>query len=163
MISVRKTETADVQMLSDIQKAAFMPLFEKYRDEGNPALRGKEDIERRIGSEYFACFTIFEEDEVVGGLWYKLKGTTPSGEALGDGRYYLQRVFIRPERQSKGIARQAILKAEKELADANTFLVDFPGDLIKNRRCYENAGFTDTGRRMRIQENLVLSIYEKKI
>lgn len=163
MITVKRTKEADVQTLSDIQRAAFMPLYERFRDQGNPALRGKEDIERRLGTDVFACFTIFSQDEIVGGLWYKLKGQTPSGETLGDGKCYLQRVFIRPDMQSRGIARQAILLSEKEIADAKEFCVDFPETLSKNRRCYENAGYRDSGKSLRCADGLVLSLYEKRV
>lgn len=163
MISVRKTQAADVKTLWEIQKEAFYPLYEKYKDEGNPALRDETDIARRLESEYFSCFTIYSDDEIVGGLWYKVKGACISEDVLGDGKYYLQRVFIRPDVQSKGIAQRAILESEAYFNDAEVFFVDFPEDLQKNRRCYEKAGYTFAGKRVKVQEGLVLACFEKRI
>ena len=59
------------------------------------------------------------------------------------------------------LPKDPILLCEKELSDAKSFLVDFPEDLIKNKRCYEKVGFTDTGKRLTVQPNLVLACYEK--
>lgn len=163
MVSVRKTLAEDVTTLWEIEKSAFLPLYERYHDRGNPALRDETDISRRLGSEYFSCFTIFMEDKIVGGLWYKVKGACVGEETLGNGKYYLQRVFIAPDMQSKGIAQKAILESEAYFEDAKTFFVDFPEDLQKNRRCYEKAGYRDTGMRVEVQKGLVLACFEKKV
>lgn len=161
-IWIRETQEAEALELSNIQKAAFRPIYEKYHDEGNPCLRGVEDIANRLGAEYFRYFTIFLDEETVGGVLYKCKGSTPFGENLGEGQYYLQRVYIKPELQCKGIAQTALLLCEKEFADAKCFWVDFPEDLIKNRRCYEKVGFVDTGKRLEVQPGLVLASSKKE-
>jgi ribosomal protein S18 acetylase RimI-like enzyme len=160
-ITVRATEESEALELSKIQKEAFLPLYEKYHDEGNPCLRGVEDVANRLNSDYFRYFTIFLDEEVVGGIFYRCQGSTPFEDDLGDGKYYLQRIYIKPEKQGNGIAQTAILICEKELPDAKCFLVDFPEDLTKNRMCYEKAGFKDTGKRSSIHPNLVLACYEK--
>lgn len=93
----------------------------------------------------------------------KGKGRTPFVENLEEGQYYLQRVYVTPEQQCKRIAQTAILLCEKEFPNANCFFVDFPEDLMKNKRCYEKAGFVDTGKRLQEQPNLVLTCFEKFI
>jgi len=52
---------------------------------------------------------------------------------------------------------------ERELADATLFSVEFPQDLEKNRTCYTKAGFKDTGRRVKTEEEIVLARFEKRI
>ena len=47
--------------------------------------------------------------------------------------------------------------------DAKLFSVDFPEDLPKNRRCYEKAGFCDTGKRLEAEPGLVLACFEKRV
>ena len=163
MITVRKTTENEVILLSEIQKQAFMPLYERYHDEGNPYLRGSEDIEKRLNTEYFRCFTICNDEEIVGAIWYKCKGKCPFLDQLHAGEYYLQRIFIKPEHQCKRIAQKAILLCEKEFSDAKYFSVDFPEDLIKNRRCYEKAGFCDSGKRLEVEPGLTLACFEKFI
>lgn len=162
-ISIKPTQENESLELCSIQQAAFLPLYEKYHDEGNPYLRGEEDISDRLNSDYFRYFTIFSDGEIVGGVLYKRKGRTPFVRNLEEGQYYLQRVYIKPEQQCKGIAQTAILLCEKELTNAKCFLVDFPEDLMKNKRCYEKAGFVDTGKRLQVQPNLVLACFEKII
>lgn len=159
-ISIKATQENEALELCNIQKAAFFPLYEKYRDDGNPYLRGVEDIVNRLHSDFFRYFTVFLEEEIVGGVLYKCKGKTPFVDNLEEGQYYLQRIYIKPDYQCKKIAQTAILLCEEKL-DANSFLVDFPYDLIKNKRCYEKVGFIDTGKRLQVQEGLILACFEK--
>lgn len=163
MIRVRTTTEDEAFLLSEIQREAFLPLYERYHDEGNPCLRGIEDVARRLGSTDFRYFTILDDEEIVGGVLYKCKGKGPFFEQLNEGEYYLQRVYIRPERQCEGIAATAILLCEKEFSDVKMFSVDFPEDLVKNRRCYEKVGFCDTGKRSEAVPGLVLACFEKHI
>jgi len=163
MVKIKATETSEALLLSEIQKQAFLPLYERYHDEGNPCLRGVEDVANRLNSPFFKYFTIFEDEEIVGGVLYKCKGKGPFFEKLKEGEYYLQRIYIKPERQCQGIAQTAILLCEKEFPDAKLFSVDFPEDLIKNRRCYEKAGFKDTGKRLEAEPGLILACFEKHL
>lgn len=160
-IEVKKTVKEDAIILSEIQKAAFVPLYERYHDKGNPCLRGVEDILKRLDSENFRYFTIFADGAIVGGILYKCKGSGPFFEELKKGEYYLQRVYINPAFQGKKIAQTAIKLAEAQLVDATFYSVDFPEDLTKNRMCYEATGFRDTGKRLEAEPGLVLACYEK--
>ena len=163
MITIRTTTKEEALQLSEIQRQAFLPLYERYHDEGTPCFRGIEDVENRLNSPNFKYYTIFEDEEIVGGILYKCKGKGPFFDQLQEGEYYLQRVYIKPEYQCKGIAQTAILLCEKELTDAKMISVDFPEDLAKNRRCYEKAGFVDTGKRLEAEPGLVLACFEKYI
>ncbi|MBQ4088922.1 MAG: GNAT family N-acetyltransferase [Clostridia bacterium] len=163
MITIRETTYDDVQILSAIQRQAFLPIYEIYHDAGNPCLRGPEDISRRLDSPVFRCFTIFFEGEIAGGIMYRCAGATPFIAQLPPDEYYLTRVYIRPELQSKHIAREAILMSEKEFPGAKVFHVDFPEELEKNRKCYEACGFTDTGKRLEAEPGLVLACYRKLV
>lgn len=154
MVRIRKSINEEASILWNIQKQAFLPLYEKYHDKANPYLRGIEDITRRIESSMFRYYTILEDDKIVGGIVYRCRDA---------GEYYLQRVYIKPERQGKRIAQTAILLCENEFEDATCFTVDFPQDLEKNRRCYEKAGFCDTGRREEAEPGVVLAFYKKSI
>lgn len=160
-IQVRVTKESESLTLCNIQKAAFLPLYDKYQDQDNPCFRGVEDIAKRLNSDSFRYFTIYLDEEIVGGALYKCKGGTPFVEDLEKGHYYLQRIYIKPEHQCKGIAQTAILLCEKMFPNAICFWVDFPEDLAKNERCYTKVGFLDTGERLQIQSGLVLASYKK--
>ena len=58
MITIRKAVREDVKRLSDIQKSAFLPIFIRYHDVGNPCLYGT-DIDSR--ENLIACRCTVEE------------------------------------------------------------------------------------------------------
>lgn len=151
MISVTCTLPEEAPVLSAIQKEAFHPLYERYHDEGNPYLRGAEDILRRLGREDFRCYTIWTDGVIVGAIVYKCAGRTVFVDPLRHDDCYLGRIFIHPDHQGRGIAKEAIRMTMAEFPDARRFWVDYPADLEKNRRCYEGCGFTDTGKRMEVE------------
>ena len=64
-------------------------------------------------------------------------------------------------RLGKQIARTAIKLCEENFTDATKYFVDFPEDLEMNRRCYESAGYVDTGKRLKVEENLTLACFTK--
>ncbi len=160
MITVTPTAATEAEALAALQKEAFRPLYERYHDAGNPHLRGAEDITRRLNREDFRYFTIREDGEIVGGLYYKCAGSTPFVHQLAADECYLGRIYIAPARQERQIARQAIRMTMAEFPGARRFYVDFPADLEKNRRCYASVGFRDTGKRMEMENGkLTLACY----
>lgn len=163
MITVRPTLKSDANTLCELQKAAFLPIYEQYHDSGNPCLRGTEDILPRLDSSTFKYFTILNDEEIVGGVLYRCEGRTPFVANLNAGEYYLTRIYIKPDLQCQGIGKRAILLCEKEFSDAVKFYVDFPKELEKNRKCYENAGFYDSGKELEAEPGLVLVAYEKDV
>ena len=163
MIGIRQTVSEDAEILHTIQKDAFMPLYERYHDAGNPYLRGIEDISARLVHPVFRYFTILSDSETVGGVMFKISGRTPFYDPLPAGMIYLSRIYVKPSLQGRGIARTAILRCEREFPDAVQFSVDFPEDLERNRRCYEAAGYHDTGSRMETDPGVVLAGYLKQV
>ena len=162
-ISIRITLPSEAEELSQIQKAAFKPLYEKYHDEDNPYLRGPEDILRRL-NKFNRHYTIMCDEKTVGGIVYRLYGKRSPSEEIGEGEYYLARIYIHPDYQNNGIAREAILLCEKEFPDAKSYFVDFPEDMDKNRRCYQGAGYSETGERTRWGEDApVLAMFKKTV
>ena len=162
MISLRLTTTQDVDILTDIQQKAFRPLYEKYHDEGNPCLRDKRDILCRLNNPNFLYLTILSDEKIVGGILYRIKGSTPFIKNLRWGKYYLGRVYISPEYQNQGIATEAILRSEKFLKKPRKLYVDFPEDLDKNRKCYTKCGYKDTEKRLEAEKGLILACFEKE-
>ena len=163
MIKIRQTLSSDVDTLCDLQKAAFLPIYKKYHDAGNPYLRGTEDISLRLDSPTFRYFTVLYGCEIIGGILYRCEGNTPFIEKLNKGEYYLTRIYIKPNFQGMGIGKQAILLCEKEFHDATKFYVDFPKELDKNRRCYESVGFCCSGKELEVEPGLILVACEKDI
>ena len=162
-ISIKMTSASEAEELSQIQKAAFKPLYEKFHDKGNPFLKGAEDILRRL-NKFNRHFTILLDGKIVGGIFYRLYGKRSPTDEIGVGEYYLARVYIHPDHQNKGIARKAILLCEKEFPDAKSYYVDFPEAMEKNRKCYQSVGYCDTGERARWSADApVLAMFKKTV
>ena len=161
-ISIKITVPSESEELSQIQKAAFKPLFEKFHDEGNPFLRGSEDILCRL-NKFNRYFTILYDGKMVGGIFYRLYGKRDPADEIRAGEYYLARIYIHPEYQNKGIAREAILRCEKEFPDAKFYYVDFPEEMEKNRKCYQSAGYCDIGERVCMQGAPSLAMFKKTV
>ncbi len=163
MITLRETTIKDVNALTAIQQNAFLPLYEKYHDAGNPCLRDERDILCRLNNPKFLYLTILFDEKIIGGILYRIKGSTPFVKNLRWGKYYLGRVYISPEYQNKGIATEAILQSENFLKKPRKLYVDFPEDLDKNRKCYTKCGYRDTGKRLEAEPGLILACFEKRI
>ena len=52
---------------------------------------------------------------------------------------------------------------EKEFPDARFYYVDFPEDMEKNRRCYQSAGYCDTGDRICMDGAPALAMFKKTV
>lgn len=163
MITLRETTIEDVNALTAIQQNAFLPLYEKYHDAGNPCLRDERDVLCRLNNPKFLYLTILSDEKIVGGILYRIKGSTPFVKNLRWGKYYLGRVYISPEYQNKGIATEAILQSENFLKKPRKLYVDSPEDLDKNRKCYTKCGYRDTGKRLEVEPGLILACFEKRI
>lgn len=157
-IKIKPTQPSEADLLAKIQAAAFRPLYDRFHDQRNPCLRGPEDILRRLTRQY-RYFTIWQEKEIIGGIFYLLQDTTHV--KIGPHGYYLGRIYLHPDYQNQGIARQAIHLCEKEFPDADTYFVDFPEVLEKNRRCYQSAGYRDTGHRICKTDTPTLALFRK--
>lgn len=51
--------------------------------------------------------------------------------------------MIRSENLKRNVRKVGV----KVFPDINVFYVDFPEDLVKNRKCYESVGFKETSMR----------------
>lgn len=153
-IQIEKAKVEDVNALDIIQKAAFKRLYEIYRDEKSPYLKGVDEILKWLSMDKIHYWKIYSDEHLCGGIAYYKKS---------EGEYYLARIYIDPCYQGNGIAKQAILLCEKEILDVRRYTLDFPIDQVANQKCYESAGYIDTRMREVINEKLTLAIYEKII
>jgi len=131
----------DADALAVIQQQAFKRLYDIYQDEGSPYLRGADEIAMWLDRPKTHVYKILADGVLCGGVSFFERNEIP-------GEYYLARIYISPELQSKGIASTAILLCEATVANANRWTLDFPVNESANRRCYEKAGYTDTGERL---------------
>jgi len=145
----------DAETLAVIQKKAFKRLYEIYQDAGSPYLRGEDEIIKWMERPNFYVYKIFADGVLCGGVAF-FQRSEVSGE------YYLARIYVTPELQGKGIACAAILLCEKQVANAKRWILDYPVDETANRRCYEKAGYKDTGERREQSNGAITLAYMEK-
>jgi len=152
-VTIRLSKLCDIPKLQRIQRAAFKPLYDIYNDEHSPYLRRFGELFKRMFfSREYHVFTILADRKITGSIIIK---------DLSGGDFTLTRISIFPQMQGRGIAARAIALAEALFPHAQRWIVLFPRDLDKNRRCYGKAGYCDTGKLERISERLTLCVYEK--
>ena len=146
----------DAEAMAAIQKQAFRGLYEQYHDEGSPYLRGADEILRWLERPDRHVFKIHADGVLCGGV------AVYQREKRGE--FYLARIYISSELRGRGIAPAAIALCEERFPKARHWTLDFPADQTANRRCYEKAGYTDTGEREEQSGGAItLAIYEKRV
>jgi len=157
-VTIQPAAKRDARKLAAIQKKAFRRLYDIYHDEGSPYLRGADEIKKWLKRPNCRVYKILSDGVLCGGVafWERNSDGKPSGE------FYLARIYVLPEMQGAGIAPRAIALCEAEVPWAKRWTLDFPEGENPNRRCYEKAGYTDTGeRREQSGGAITLAIYEK--
>ncbi len=137
-VSLRPATAADAPALAALQRRAFQRLYERYHDEGSPYLRGEEEIFNLLERPNWQVYQVLAGGVLCGGVYFCER------EA---GEYYLARIYIDPAFQGQGIAPEALRLCEATVSGARRWYLDYPVTEERNRRCYEKAGYHDTGER----------------
>ena len=139
-------------LLSDMQKRAFFPLYQAFKDKSNPYLKGEKQLFLWLNGKDMLMYTVFADGAIAGAVAFN---------RLKKGVYHLVRVFVAPEFQRRGIAFAAVSEALNELPEPECVTVDFPVSLQANLNLYSKLGFSDTGRRVVINPALTLAVFIK--
>ena len=155
-VEIVSATVEDAEALVAMQRKAFQRLYDLYQDEGSPFLRGTDEILRWIERPNWRVYNIMADGDLCGGVSFCENSESP-------GEYYLARIYVLPEMQGKGIASAAILLCESTVENAKRWTLDFPVDQIANRRCYEKAGYADTGKRREQSGGAITLGYMEKV
>jgi len=101
---------------------------------------------------------IIDSDRVVGGIIVHDKG---------DGEYFLDTLFVRPDTQSRGVGRQAVMYIERMFSDAKKWSLVTPYRDFRNHHFYESLGYVKVGEiPVKVEggdPNFALFQYEKEV
>lgn len=150
-LNIQKTSIEEAESLLDIQKRAFYDDWLKYEDSMNPYRESLERLKSKI--DQFEYFTIYCDDKIIGGADIRRRS---------DNHYRLNRIYIDPSFQNKGLGYQAILGLEEMYEDAKVWDLDTPQDSYGNQHLYEKLGYKKIGEH-RITDKLTLIDYIKKL
>ncbi|QQO09920.1 GNAT family N-acetyltransferase [Breznakiella homolactica] len=137
-----------------MQLLAFRKLLEKYQDyETNPGNEDLQKILHEINQETTDFYIIKLEAQSVGAIRIS---KTDDGD-----RCRINRIFILPEYQNKGIAQKVFEIAEKMYSPKKGWILNTILQETGNCYLYEKMGYKKTGKTEKIKENMDIVYYEK--
>ncbi|WP_439876649.1 GNAT family N-acetyltransferase (plasmid) [Bacillus mycoides] len=151
-ITITKTKVNEAKSLLEIQKKAFQADLEKYQDyDSSPATEKIERLIRKINMVHH--YTIFINGMIVGGIDVR---------ELSNNHYRLNRIFLDPDFQSKGLGSQIMQLIEEKYQNATKWSLDTPKENIKNHHFYQKFGYKIVGEHQ-ITDKLTLLDFEKQL
>ena len=117
MLEIVRFQESDIDTVYEIQRTAYKPLYEKYRDDDlNPYMESKETVLQKYTRPGTVGYLFFLQKMPVGTVRVTLYPHSKSGKisALG----------VHPQYQGQGIAQQALLKIEEIHADVERWFLD---------------------------------------
>ncbi|WP_158582402.1 GNAT family N-acetyltransferase [Rummeliibacillus sp. POC4] len=148
-LAFRKSTVDDIEILLPIQKASFQEDLEKYEDfETNPACETFEKLAENI--KKYHHFTILDEDTIIGAI--DVRGN--------DERMHIDKVFISPTSQNKGVGTAAIQFLEEKFPNVKLWTLYTPYLSFRNHHFYEKFGYKKT-KETQLTPKLILFKYEK--
>ena len=131
MLSIRKMQKSDIEMLYNIALCSFQPDYEKYGV--YPPLinlKRKKFLPLRIFGK-----TILYDDVIIGGAFvvaFCKKGNIGA-------------IFLDTSQQHKGYGKQAMLMIEEVYPKAKRWKLETPAESYGLHRFYESLGYIKTG------------------
>lgn len=158
LIKLKLVTEKEAECLHRLQIEAFMPLYEKYKDDDtSPAKEKLEKVIEKINEENADFYFIMFNGENVGGVrvrWHQDKKVYENVK-------WISPIFIISKFQNKGIASNVI----EQLFDIYPNTLEWRLDTIKqeegNCHLYEKCGFVRVGDDIVLNENMTLVNYVK--
>lgn len=154
MIELKLACAEDAPEIHAMQLRAFMPLYEKYRDdETTPALENVERVLGRIADPATKYFYIDADGQHAGAIRV---------QQFADA-CRISPIFILPEYQGRGIAQQAMKLAEAGFPHARKWVLDTILEEKGNCHLYEKLGYVRVGQPKPVNERMTLVDYVKRM
>lgn len=152
-------EEKDAELLYRLQREAFLPLYEIYRDdETSPAMETPEQVLEKIRDCHGIFFIIYLGKVPIGGIRVR---NHEGGVVFQDIRW-ISPLFIIPNFQNKGLAQQVLQKIMYQYPETVTWRLDTIKQEKKNCHLYEKCGFHQVGNEHFIHPGMSLIEYEKQ-
>ncbi|GGO01232.1 GNAT family N-acetyltransferase [Saccharibacillus kuerlensis] len=156
-IHLRLASEEDAPLIHEMQVRAFTPLMETYQDhETSPASQSIERVLDRILQRETDYYVIKSVGRAVGAIRVVAVDSR-------NGSYRISPIFVLPEHQGKGIARQAFAWVEQKYYHAERWELEAILEEDRSCRLYEQLGYRQTGERKILNERMTLVFYEKKV
>lgn len=153
MIHLQQATAEDALALFKLQVAAFSPLLEKYQDyDTNPANETIDRVYARIHHPAGCFYKIIEDGQLVGAICIRWKNNV---------HFRISPLFLAPDAQDNGYAKQAMLLAEARYPQAETWELLSLIEETKTCLLYEKMGYVETGVQKPLNDKATLIQYQK--
>lgn len=147
---------SDIDIVFEIQQAAYKPLYEKYHDDNtNPYMESKEIVLQKYMRTGTKGYLFIENGEIVGVVRISLFPESKSGRVSALG--------VHPQYQGQGIAQQALLKIEEMHSEVERWFLDTILQETGNCHLYEKIGYKRTEKIEKVNDKMTLIFYEKTV
>lgn len=154
-MELKEFDPADLDVVFEIQRSAYKPLYEKYRDDDmSPYTENKETLLRKYTRPGTKGYLFLEDGEAVGAVRIILDYERKRGRVSALG--------VRPQYQGRGIAQRALLEIEALHSEVENWYLDTILQEEGNRHLYEKLGYRKTGKYEEIKENMSIVFYKKR-
>lgn len=160
MIKIRLEEVKpeELKLMHDMQVESFMPLYEKYHDEGSPAIEPFEKVRDRALQDCRKYYFVVKDGARVGAINIGYKPWEEDKSIL-----HISPLFILPKYWNKGYGYVAIQKAFEMHPEATEWRLDTILQEKGNCHLYEKCGFARTGEEHVINDRMTIIDYVKKM
>ena len=152
-VTLQLATEKDAKRIHQMKYEAFLPLYEKYRDdETSPAKEGIEKVRNQLREDRTDYYLIQCQGEIVGAVRVR------KGQEM---EYHISPLFILPEHQKKGIAYAAIQRLFQQYKQAVVWKLATILQEKGNCHLYEKCGFQRVGEENVINERMTIIGYER--
>ncbi len=154
-MKVEEFKESDIDIVFDIQQAAYKPLYEKYHDDRlNPYMESKETVLRKYTRAGTKGYIFIENGIAVGAVRVNIDAESKCGR--------ISALAVYPQYQGRGIAQNALHEIEKIHSEVKRWILDTILQEEGNCHLYEKLGYKNTGKLEVINEKMTLIYYEKQ-
>lgn len=152
-VTLENAAESDAPKIFNMQFEAFTPLLEKYQDhDTNPGNETVNCVIQRINNPKGHFLKILADGVLAGAINIVEK------EELG---YWVSPLFILPEFQGKGLAQKAMILAEEQFPEAESWNLSTILEERGNCYLYEKLGYRKTGLSQKLNDKTTLVYYKK--
>ena len=144
----------DIDAVFEIQRAAYEPLYETYRDDlSNPYMESKETVLEKYTRANTVGYLFVKDGVTVGCVRIILNSLDNSGRVSA--------LAVHPQYQGQGIAQTALLEIERIHDCVQKWHLDTILQETGNCHLYEKLGYRKIGLEKPINGLMTLVSYEK--
>ncbi len=155
-VKLEEVREDEIPQLYEMQIASFMPLYEKYHDEGSPAIESIDRVRGRAARPNRKYYFIVMDGARVGAI--NVGHNDPEEKKIS----FISPLFILPKYQNRGVGYIAIQKAFAMYPEVTLWKLETILQEPANCHLYEKCGFVRVGEEKPVNEKMTLIDYERR-